>query len=51
MCNFTQCEFKDFCAERSIQLKFATPAVPYQNVSAKALVKSCKKALKGAMGD
>ena len=43
---------KDYCAERGIQLwKFITPAEPHQNGCAEALVKSCKRALKKAVGE
>jgi hypothetical protein len=41
---------KDYCAERGIQWKFITPAAPHQNGCAEALVKSCKLALKKAVG-
>ena len=41
----------DFCAERNVQWKFTTPGAPHQNGCAEALVKSCKSALKKAIGD
>ncbi|KAK3736377.1 hypothetical protein QZH41_006148 [Actinostola sp. cb2023] len=44
-------ELREFCAERSIEWKFTTPAAPHQNGCAEALVKSCKGALKTAIGD
>ncbi|XP_022087611.1 uncharacterized protein LOC110977627 [Acanthaster planci] len=51
-------ELKDFCAERQIccaerQIcwKFTTPLAPHQNGCAEALVKSCKQALKKAIGE
>lgn len=44
-------ELKTFCAEKGIQWKFVTPAAPHQNGCAESLVKTCKKALKGAIGD
>ena len=42
---------KDYCAERGVQWKFITPAAPHQNGCAEALVKSCKLALKKAVGE
>ena len=42
---------KDYCAERGVQWKFITPAAPHQNGCAEALVKSCKRALKKAVGE
>ena len=44
-------ELKTFCAEKGIRWKFVTPAVPHQNGCAESLVKTCKKALKGVIGD
>ena len=44
-------ELKDFCAERRIEWKFVTPLAPHHNGTAEALVKSCKIALKKAIGD
>ena len=42
---------KDNCAERGVQWKFITPAAPHQNGCSEALVKSCKLALKKAVGE
>ena len=44
-------ELKDYCVDKGIQWKFITPAVPHHNGSAEFLVKSCKLALKIAMGN
>ena len=44
-------ELKEFCAEKGIQWKFVTPAAPHQNGCVESLVKTCKKALKSAIGD
>nr|XP_054773990.1 uncharacterized protein LOC129282079 [Lytechinus pictus] len=44
-------ELKDFCAERGTTWKFTTPSAPHHNGCAEALVKSCKIALKKAVGD
>ena len=44
-------ELKKFCAEKGIQWKFVTPAAPHQNGCAESLVKTCKKALKHAIGN
>jgi len=44
-------KLREFCAERSITWKFITPAAPHQNGCAEALVKSCKRALRQAIGD
>ena len=41
----------DYCAERGIRWIFTTPAAPHQNGCAEALVKSCKRALKKAIGE
>ena len=43
-------ELREFCAEKGIKWKFTTPAAPHHNGCAEALVKSCKKALKIAIG-
>lgn len=43
-------ELKDYCADKGIQWKFITPAAPHHNGCAESLVKSCKLALKIAMG-
>ena len=44
-------KLRDFCAERSINWLFTAPAAPHQNGCAEALVKSCKRALKKAIGE
>ena len=44
-------QLRDYCAERSIHWLFTTPAAPHQNGCAEALVKSCKRALKKAIGE
>ena len=44
-------QLRDFCAEKSIQWIFTTPAAPHQNGCAEALVKSCKNAIKKAIGE
>ena len=44
-------ELKDFCAEKRVEWKFVTPGAPHQNGCAEAMVKSCKYALKRAIGD
>ena len=44
-------DLKKFCAEKGIQWKFVTPAAPHQNGCVESLVKTCKKALKVAIGD
>ena len=41
-------QLREFCAEKSIQWVFTTPAAPHH---AKALVKSCKSALKKVIGN
>ena len=43
-------ELREFCAEKGMKWKFTTPAAPHHNGCAEALVKSCKKALKIAIG-
>ena len=43
-------ELKDFCAERGTEWRFITPQAPHQNGTAESLVKSCKIALKKAIG-
>lgn len=43
-------EVQEFCGEKGMQWKFITPGAPHQNGCAKALVKSCKRALKKAVG-
>ena len=44
-------ELHDYCADKGFQWKFITPDAPHQNGCAEALVKSCKPALKTAIGD
>ena len=41
----------EFSAEKGMKWKFTTPASPHQNGCAKVLVKSCKLALKKAIGE
>ena len=41
----------DLCSERSIHWLFTAPASPYENGCAEALAKSCKRALKKAIGE
>ena len=43
-------ELCEFCAEKGMKWKFTTPAALHHNGCAEALVKSCKKALKIAIG-
>ena len=43
-------ELKDFCSERGTEWKFITPQAPHQNGTAESLVKSCKVALRKAIG-
>ncbi|XP_068697655.1 uncharacterized protein [Montipora foliosa] len=43
-------EVKEFCGEKGMQRKFITPGALHQNGCAKALVKTCKSALKKAVG-
>ena len=42
---------KQFCADKFMEWKFVTPNAPHQNGCAEALVKSCKRALKQAVGE
>ena len=44
-------QLREYCAERRIHWIFTTPAAPNQNGCAEALVKSCKRALKKAIGE
>ncbi|KAL9985573.1 hypothetical protein ACROYT_G007994 [Oculina patagonica] len=44
-------QLREFCEEKRIQWIFATPAAPHQIGYAEALVKSCKKSLKIAIGE
>ena len=41
----------EFCGEKGIKWIFTTPAAPHQNRCAEALVKSCKRSLKIAIGE
>ncbi|XP_066016486.1 uncharacterized protein [Pocillopora verrucosa] len=43
-------QLREFCGEKSIKWIFTTPAAPHQNGCAEALVKSCKRSLKIAIG-
>lgn len=43
-------DVQEFCGEKGMQWKFITPGAPHQNGCAEALVKSCKRALKKAVG-
>ena len=44
-------KLQEYGAERGMEWKFTTPAAPHQNGCAEALVKTCKAALKRAIGD
>ena len=44
-------QLKEFCAEKGTEWQFTTPSAPHHNGCAEALVKSCKIALKKAIGD
>ena len=44
-------QLQEYCSEKGVEWKFITPAAPHQNRCAEALVKSCKIALKKAVGD
>ena len=44
-------EQRDFCAEKSVEWKFITPAAPHHNGCAESMVKSCKLAIKRAIGE
>ena len=43
-------QLSEFCGEKGIKWIFTTPAAPRQNGCAEALVKSCKRPLKIAIG-
>ncbi|XP_022799900.1 uncharacterized protein LOC111337801 [Stylophora pistillata] len=47
---FSREEIQEFCAEKSVHWKFTTPAAPHENGCAESLVKTCKNALKRAIG-
>ena len=44
-------KLREFSVEKGIKWQFTTPASPHQNGCAEALVKSCKMALKKAIGE
>ena len=44
-------KLKEFAAEKGIKWQFITPTAPQQNGCAEAMVKSCKRAIKKAIGD
>ncbi len=44
-------ELREFCAEKGMKWRFTTPKAPHHNGCAEALVKTCKKALKKAIGN
>lgn len=44
-------KLKEFAAEKGIKRQFITPTAPHQNGYAEAMVKSCKRAIKKAIGD
>ncbi|XP_022802779.1 uncharacterized protein LOC111340235 [Stylophora pistillata] len=48
---FDDNQLREFCAEKGMEWKFTTPASPHENGCAEALVKTCKGALKGAVGE
>ena len=48
---FDSDKLRDFCAKRSSHWLFTAPAAPHQNGCTEALVKSCKRALKKAIGE
>ena len=48
---FEKDHLREFCAEKGIEWKFTTPASPHQNGCTEALVKTCKTALKRAIGE
>nr|XP_054768267.1 uncharacterized protein LOC129275809 [Lytechinus pictus] len=48
---WSESQLREFCAERGIQWKFVTPSAPHQNGCVESLVKSCKTALRKAIGD
>ena len=50
VCGLDAKQLQEFCGEKGIQWIFTTPAAPHQNGCAEALVKSCKNALKKAIG-
>jgi transposase InsO family protein len=44
-------KLKEYAADKGMEWKFISPNAPHQNGCAESLVKSCKLALKQAMGD
>ena len=42
---------EEYCSGKRVQWRFITPGAPPQNGGAEAVVKSCKRALKKAIGD
>ena len=44
-------KLREFCAEKGMKWIFITPAAPHQNGCAESLVKTCKSALKKAIGE
>ena len=44
-------QLQEYCSEKGVEWKFVTPSSSHQNGCAEALVKSCKIALKKAVGD
>lgn len=44
-------ELKGYAADKGMESKFVTPNAPHQNGCVKSMVKSCKFALKYAMGN
>lgn len=44
-------KLREYCAERGTTWQFTTPLAPHHNRCAEALVKSCKYALKKAIGE
>lgn len=44
-------KLREFCAEKGMFWQFITPVAPHQNGCAEALVRSCKYALKKAIGE
>ena len=44
-------KLKEYCADRGITWQFTTPLAPHQNGCSESMVKSCKAALKKAIGD
>jgi hypothetical protein len=49
--NWDVAKLREFSAERGMKWQFITPTAPHQNGCTEALVKSCKRALKKAIGD